>query len=276
VGSGGTVGIGNDAAANTVIVGSTTASASLSLQSGSGGNTTIAGNAAATITIGATAQTGAINMGVSTGALTVGLMNGVAASTQTLNVASGTSATGAQVVNILNGTTPGANTTLNVMCGAASAGTQTVNILATGATRAGAVNIGTGNAGHTVVIGSSNAAGSTTIQAGSAIVLGGGVVVDYTGTAASTYDVVATDYFIGTNSSGGTVNVVLPGSPTTGRVLVVYDATGSAASHTVTITGNGSNISAAGSSASTATLTTAYQSMTLYYNGTIWNAQKIT
>jgi len=168
VGGGNTIGIGNDAAANTVVVGSTTASASLSLQSGSGGNTSIAGNAAATITIGASAQTGKISIADSTAAMpAVDLMNGVAAGAQVLNIASGTSATAAQTVNILNGATPGANTSLNIMNGAGSAGTQAIAILSSGATRAGTYNIGDGNAAHVGVIGSTAASASLTLHGGS-------------------------------------------------------------------------------------------------------------
>ena len=93
-------------------------------------------------------------------------MNGVAASTQTLDVASGTSSTGAQVVNLLSGATPGANTTLNIMCGAGTAGTQTFNLLATGATRAGAVNISTGAAAHVTTIGNVTSSSTVTIKSG--------------------------------------------------------------------------------------------------------------
>jgi len=95
-------------------------------------------------------------------------MNGVAAAAQVLNIASGSIITGDQTVNILNGATPGASTTLSIMNGAASAGTQTINMLASGATRAGVVNIGTGAAAHAVTIGSTNTTAATTIQAGSA------------------------------------------------------------------------------------------------------------
>ena len=79
------------------------------------------------------------------------------------------------MVNILNGATPGADTTLNVMCGAGTAGTQTLNVLATGATRAGAINLGTGAAAHLVTIGSTNGAAATTIQGGT-----GGIVLSPT------------------------------------------------------------------------------------------------
>jgi hypothetical protein len=279
VGSGGTINIGTDAHANVVTVGSTTASASLTLQSGSGGNTTIAGNAAATITIGAAAQSGAINVGTSTGLLTMGILNGVAASAQTLNIASGTSASAAQTVNILNGTTPGANTTFNVMNGAATAGTQTIAMLSTGATRAGAVSIGNGAAAHTCIFGSTNTSATTTVNAGTGgLNLTGGQVLPITNVnhAATPYSLLGTDQFVAVDPTAGVVQITLPASPATGRFITVCDSTGQAGSHTITVSGNGNNISAAGSSASTATLTTAYSSLNLWFNGTIWNAQKIT
>jgi hypothetical protein len=280
VGSGGTIGLFNDAAANAITLGSTTASASLTLQSGSGGNTLIAGNAAATITIGLSTQTGKISIANSTAGLTaIDLMNGVAGTAQTLNIASGSTITGAQTVNLLNGATPAASTTLSIMNGAASAGTQTVNILASGATRAGVVNIGTGAAAHAVTLGTTNTTAATVIAAGSGSVkLNSGQIVKVTSKAHgdSSYAVLGSDYFLSVDCSGGIFTATLPAVPVTGQTYVIYDATGNAAGNTITIDGNGNNISAGGTSAGTKTLTTAYASMTLYFNGTIWNGQKVT
>ena len=91
---------------------------------------------------GGTAGTGLIAIGKATNA-----------TGQIVAINNGASIAGACEVDILNGATPAANQTLNIMNGAGSAGTQTVNILASGATRAGAVNIGTGIAVHVVTIG---------------------------------------------------------------------------------------------------------------------------
>jgi hypothetical protein len=113
----------------------------------------IAVDTASTLTIGSATSTGAFTFGASTAG-------------QIVNINDAASNTVANIVNILSGATPAADTTLNIMCGAGSAGTQTVNMLATGATRAGAVKIGTGNAGHTIEIGGSNTSNSTTITAG--------------------------------------------------------------------------------------------------------------
>lgn len=109
-----------------------------------------------TITFGGSAQTGAFSIGNSTGAMTLNLLNGVNAGAQVLNIASNT---------------PAANTTVNVLTSAASAGTQTFNLFGSGSTRAGVVNIGTGNAAHAVNISTSgtgllslgNATGNTNI-----------------------------------------------------------------------------------------------------------------
>jgi hypothetical protein len=240
----------------------------------------IQGAAGATITIGAATQTAKISIANSTGGLAaVDLMNGVAGTAQTLNIASGTSSTAAQTVNILNGTTPGANTTLSIMNGAASAGTQTVNILASGATRAGVVNIATGAAAHTLTLGTTNSAAITVIAAGTgSIKLNSGQITKITTVnhAASAYAALGSDYFLAVDPTAGVVTITLPAAPTTGQTYVIYDATGQSAANTITIDGNGNNISSAGTSAASKTLTTAYASMTLYFNGTIWNGQKVT
>ena len=126
----------------------------------------------------------------------------------------------------------------------------------------------------------SGAASGMTLSAGtSGITLSSGIVNKITtvATAATPYAVLGTDSVITTNSGAGALTLTLPAAPATGRTIVVYDGAGQAAAGgNVTISGNGKNIAAAGSSAATKLLTTAYSSMTLYYNGTIWIGQKIT
>jgi len=58
----------------------------------------------------------------------------------------------------------------------------------------------------------------------------------------------------------------LPNTPAVGRYLVIYDSTGQAAAHNLTITtpGASTTISAGGTSATSKTLTTAFQSINLY------------
>lgn len=94
--------------------------------------------------------------------------------------------------------------------------------------------------------------------------------------AASPYAVLGTDYFITTDTTAGVLTLTLPATPVIGRTLIVYDGVGQAAINAVTIDGNGKSIAAAGTSAGTKTLTTAYSSMTLTYNGTLWLGQKVT
>ena len=165
-----TISIGTSAAANLITIGSVTGASSLSLLLGTG-NFVLNGNAASTYTIGAatttgtmtiggTAQTGTITLGSSSGTNTVAI--GAGAGATTVNIANGITGntisignganTSAQTINIADGAT-GANSTVNVLSGAGTAGTQTFNLLATGATRAGAVNIATGAAAHVVTIG---------------------------------------------------------------------------------------------------------------------------
>lgn len=156
-----TVSIANGLAATTIVIGNVTSTSGTTLHVGTG-NFLLDGAVTSTYTIGTALGTGPINIGLSTAGQTVAINNAA-------------SNTVANVVNILNGATPGANNTLNIMNGAGAAGTQTVNILASGATRAGAVNIATGVAAHAVTIGqvtttvAVNGPQTNTLASGSAV-----------------------------------------------------------------------------------------------------------
>jgi len=171
------------AAANTL--GNTTGNTSIAMSVGTGGFT-LDGVAASnyaigastttgTISIGGTAQTGNIVLGNSTAAQSVIIGAAAGAGSSNVSIAAGVPGntvlinngtnTGANVTNINNGPA-GANSTVNILSGTATAGTQTFNVLATGATRAGVVNIGTGAAAHVVSIGSNTGAASTLINGG--------------------------------------------------------------------------------------------------------------
>lgn len=299
--SGETVNIANS------LTGGNTAVNILSGVGTAGANTLALGNNTRVTTIGlgniapAAARTTTIAGGNSAQNDTVSVLNGApSAGTQTYNVMSGTATGGtqavnigngiggsltvsigngvnstAQVVNIANGAAA-ANSTVNILSGNASAGTQTLN-LAIG-TGGKTVHIADGAGINAVTLGSSTTSSTTTIKAGTGgLLLSGGQVVPAIVTAgtANVYVLLATDQFVGTDTTAGVLSITLPAAPATGRFITVYDATGQAAANTVTINGNGKNISSAGASAATATLTTAYASMNLWYNGTIWNAQKI-
>jgi len=126
-------------AATTIAIGNITSTTGMTLSVGTN-NFLVNGAVTSTYTLGTVLGTGLISIGLSTAGQTVAINNAA-------------SNTVANVVNILNGATPGANNTLNIMNGAGTAGTQTVNILASGATRAGAINLGTGIAAHVITIG---------------------------------------------------------------------------------------------------------------------------
>lgn len=169
-----------------------------------------------------------------------------------------------------------------------SAGAGGIDILATGAAAqdidivntGGSVNItATENVSTAIVINASGAASGASIDAGTAgLTIGTGILhaVTDVATAATPYAVLGTDYIINTNSTGGALEITLPAVPVLGRTLIIYDGAGQAAAGgNVTINGNGVNIAAAGTSAATKVLNTAYESYNLYYNGTIWMGQNI-
>lgn len=124
----------------------------------------------------------------------------------------------------------------------------------------------------------SGAASGMTLTAGtSGITFSSGQKMKVTSVAAaaSPYTLLGTDYFITTDTTAGALTITLPASPATGRTIEVYDGVGQAAVNAVTVDGNSKQIAAGGSAAGTKTLTTAYQSMVLTYNGTLWLARRV-
>lgn len=137
-GNGNAIGIGSDAAANPITIGTITNGATLSLLGGNGTGLGTAAIVMATavagdIQIGNTNQTGILYLAPSTAAHTVNLSNGIN--------------TGAQVVNISSGAS-GADSTVNILSGTATAGTSTLNL--GNGNYAKTVNIATGTLGSTV------------------------------------------------------------------------------------------------------------------------------
>lgn len=144
----------------------------------------------------------------------------------------------------------------------------------------GSVNItATENVSDAIVINASGAASGLSLDAGtSGVTIGTGMVhaVTSVASAATPYAVLGTDYVITTDTTGGVLTLTLPAAPTTGRTLVIYDGVGQAAiGGAITIDGNGNNIAAGGTSAATKAINTAYESYTLYFNGTIWCGQNV-
>jgi|SRR5215467_7402534 len=83
--------------------------------------------------------------------------------------------------------------------------------------------------------------------------------------ALSPYVVQPQDRYIATDSTAGAITIDLPNTPQVGRTLTIYDYTGQAASHNITIStpGGSTTITAAGTSATSKTLSTAYESINL-------------
>lgn len=101
-----------------------------------------------------------------------------------------------------------------------------------------------------VVTEASNQLGTAVLTAGANITITPGAntitiaanasseTVNYTSVnhAASPYVVLATDYYLGVDVSAGVVTIQLPNAPSTGRVFVVKDKAGDAATNNITVT----------------------------------------
>lgn len=158
---------------------------------------------------------------------------------------------------------------------ATGAAGQDIDIVNTG----GSVNItATENVSDALVINASGAAAGLQLDAGTAgVSIGTGLRVAVTAidNGDTPYAALGTDYLIAVDTGAGVVTVTLPAAPETGRSYIVYDAGGAAAGSNITIDGNGNNIAAGGTVAATKLINTAYESYTLYFDGTIWLGQNI-
>lgn len=84
--------------------------------------------------------------------------------------------------------------------------------------------------------------------------------------AMSPYTVLATDCFISVDSSAGAVTIDMPNTTTTGRVIIVKDRLGSAATHNITVTTPGGVVTIDGST--TFVMNTNFESSEFLFNGT--------
>lgn len=84
--------------------------------------------------------------------------------------------------------------------------------------------------------------------------------------AASPYTALATDYYISADVTAGVISILLPNAPTTGRVFVVKDKVGLAATSNITVTTVGGAVNIDG--ATSFVMNTAYESIQLIFNGT--------
>lgn len=248
--------LAGEAAVNAVRINASNAAGGIDVDAGTGGITIDTTGALSIDSAGTTnlTATGAFDLTVQTtgGSLILSASEDAADAVQLLSTAGG--------IDIL----------------ATGAAAQDIDIVNTG----GSVNItATESISSAIVINASGAAGGVTIDAGtSGFTLGTGIRYPVTAvaTAGGTYTILNTDYFITTDSTGGAFQVDLPATPVTGMQFVVYDGAGQAAiGGNVTVSGNGNNIAAGGSSAASKVINTAYESYILTWNGTIWCGMNI-
>lgn len=108
----------------------------------------------------------------------------------------------------------------------------------------------------------SNGAGALPTWQGS----GTTVTVTSVNNAASPYTVLSTDYFLSCDVTAGVITVRLPNAPATGRVFIIKDLVGLAATSNITITTVGGAVNIDG--ATSYVMNTAYQSANVVFNGT--------
>lgn len=134
-------------------------------------------------------------------------------------------------------------------------------------TAAKTITIGTGAAAKTITMGSTNTTSATTLQAGTGnITFDGGIVYTLDAVSSSPHTVAETEYYLSVDCSGGAITINLPNAPTTGRVFMVKDSTGSAASNNITVTTAGGSVTIDG--ATTFVMNTAYEAVNVIFNGT--------
>jgi hypothetical protein len=284
VGGGNTIGLGNDAAANTLVVGSTTGAADTTVQAGTGNLVLTSGDeitldavgvlelnsSAGVIGIGNDAVAQNINIGTGAAARVITIGNVTGATGVAINSGTGSIAlasTGTGDITLDSDDTLLLDSDgvleLNSSAGAISIANDAVALT---------VNVATGGAAMTLNLGSTNTTSATNIDAGTgSVVFGSGIVVPQTaaanGTNPNTLD--GSDYFVNCDTTAA-VTVTLPAAPATGQTYVIADGTGNAAAANITISGNGNNINGSGS----LTISTAYQVTQLFFNGTLWVYQQ--
>ena len=127
----------------------------------------------------------------------------------------------------------------------------------------------TPTAGVIIIHGTSGITTSGTIGPNTVTISGSGVVdtVPYTpvNNAASPYTVLGTDYYLGCDVTAGVISILLPNAPSTGRVFIVKDKVGSAATSNITVTTVGGTVTIDG--ATTFVMNTAYESCNVIFNG---------
>lgn len=112
--------------------------------------------------------------------------------------------------------------------------------------------------------------GITTSASGSTITIDGSgeqvITITSLDDGDSPYTVLQTDYYMSCNVSGGTLTIDLPDAPTTGKVYIVKDSGGDAATNNITVTTSGGIVTIDG--ATSRVISTDYASLQFVFNGT--------
>lgn len=149
-----------------------------------------------------------------------------------------------------------------------------ISVASAGGGGGGSLSTLTGNTGGPVspTAGNINVVGSgnvTTSGSGSTLTISltSNEQVSYTGVnhAASPYTVLSSDFYLGVNATAGTVSILLPNAPATGRIFVVKDTNGQAATNNITVTTVGGAVTIDGSTSFV--MNTTYEAVSLIFNG---------
>ena len=160
------------------------------------------------------------------------------------------------------------------------AGTGTSNGQLNRAFISGIEGITVGTADQVLVINSSNQIGSIAAGTSGQVLTSAGSganpiwttpstsPVNYTSinAASSPYTVLSTDYYISADATAGPITIRLPNAPSTGRVVIVKDKVGIAATNNITITTVGGAITIDGSTSFV--MNTAYEAGQVIFGGT--------
>lgn len=107
-----------------------------------------------------------------------------------------------------------------------------------------------------------NGAGSITISSS------GTTTLNYTNVNTTPYVVLTTDEYLGVDCSVVPITIQLPNAPSTGRVFIIKDRTGSSATNNITVTTVGGAVLIDG--ATTFVMNTALESVNVLFDGTTY------
>lgn len=108
-----------------------------------------------------------------------------------------------------------------------------------------------------------NGANSITISANT-----GAETIRYTGVSTSPYVVLSTDDYLGVDTLALAITIELPNAPATGRVFIIKDSNGNAATNNITVTTVGGAVDIDG--AVSQVLSSNYQAIQVIFNGTFY------